>query len=129
MRFNYPYFLFALCLLLFELLVATKLASSGLVRGSLGDFFVVIFLYFFVRSIYPAKMFTLSFYIFLFACIVELTQYFHLTELLGLHSDSLLSILMGNTFSLGDILMYLLGCLIAPIFDLYVFSIKFSKSA
>jgi hypothetical protein len=55
--------------------------------------------------------------VFLFACLVEGLQYFHPVDRLGLRHGSVLAIVMGNSFSWADILMYFLGCLTSSLLD------------
>ena len=103
-----------------EVLIATVFSSLKHVRGSLSDFLVVIFLYFLLKAWRDFAPMPLAAAIFLFACAVEVSQYFHLADALGLPRGSLLSILMGNTFSLGDIAMYFAGTATAYVADLWL---------
>lgn len=121
MRFNLLYFLIACGLFCAEVVIATSLSSLTVIRGSIGDFLVVILLYYLVlafRSIPPAR---LAAAIFLVACLIEVAQYLQLARLLGLGRNRLLNIVLGTTFSWADIAMYLLGCLAALALQRFVF--------
>ena len=52
----------------------------------------------------------LPFYVFLFACFVEVLQYFQLVETLGI-TNRALRIILGSTFDWKDIVCYGAGCI------------------
>jgi len=115
------YLLIAILIFCCEVLIATKLSGFKFIRENFGDFLVVILLYFIVKTIRDVPPLPLAISIFVFACAVEISQYFHLADALGLRRGSVLSILLGTNFSFYDILMYLLGTLTAYGFDLLFF--------
>ncbi len=100
-----------------EVPVATLFAKFGFVRGYLGDFLVVILLYFLIKLFREVRPLQLAMGIFVFACGVEVTQYFHLADLLGFHRGSLINILLGDSFSWVDIITYFLGCVTSYLID------------
>lgn len=120
-KFSLLFLLFALCILAVEILIAVKFTSVGVMRGSVSDVLAVLFLYCVIRSFVAMNPFLLGLFVFIFACLIEATQYFRLSALLGLRSNGFLGILLGRTFSWGDILMYFIGCLIAFLGDRYLF--------
>ena len=103
------YALAALALLGVEVCIALFVRNS-FVRGSLGDVLVVILIHCAVRVIFPGKPRLLPLYVFLFACLVEFTQYIRLLDLLGLGHIGWLGIVIGGTFDWADILCYAVGC-------------------
>lgn len=109
----------ALLLLLVEILLATQFKGYPLLRGSFNDFLVVILIYALVKALVqavrPFKPIPLATCIFAFACLVETLQAFKLADRLSL--TGIWHILLGNTFSWGDILMYGLGCCAAVLLD------------
>lgn len=109
MTLRNKYFGLAFAILCAEILVATAFANIKFIRGNMSDLLVVALIYFLVRAIKPVKPLPLAIGVFLFACAVELSQYIHLVDALYLPQGSLFYILLGNTFSLMDILMYLIG--------------------
>lgn len=115
------YLLITIGILIVEILIATVFSDVGVIRSYLGDYLVVILLFCLVKSFFDVSPFALSISVFLFACSVEIAQYFHLADALGLHRGSLPGILVGNSFSGLDILMYLLGCLTAYLFNVRYF--------
>jgi len=99
-------------LLLFVLLVLIALfVRDRFVRPYFGDVLVVIFIGCAIRVFIPEGVRFLPFFVFLFASGVEVAQYFHVAEHLGLDSYPILSVAVGGTFSLPDILCYGAGCL------------------
>ncbi len=123
------YFLIAVLIFICEVLIATKLSGFKFIRENFGDFLVVILLYFIVKMVRDFPPLPLAICIFVFAVIVEITQYFHLSDELGFRRGSLISILMGTNFSFYDILMYLLGTITAYGFDSAVFRKRSTKNA
>ncbi|MCL2123530.1 MAG: DUF2809 domain-containing protein [Desulfovibrionaceae bacterium] len=87
------------------------------VRPYIGDVLVVILAHCAFRVIFPAKPRLLPVYVFLFACLVELTQYVHLLDLLGLGQVQLLRIVIGGTFDWRDIVCYGVGCAVVGVIE------------
>lgn len=83
---------------------------DNFVRPYLGDVLVVILIHCAVRVVFPAKPRLLPVYVFLFACAIEVTQYVHLLDLLGLAHIGWLRVVIGGTFDWGDIACYAVGC-------------------
>ena len=81
------------------------------IRPYFGDVLVVILLCCFVRIFIPKRLRLLPLYIFLFATAVEISQYIGLVKLLGFENNTLISTLMGTSFSWYDIVCYGAGCL------------------
>ena len=123
------YLLIALLLFFCEVLIATKLSGFKFIRENFGDFLVVILLYFIVKTIRDVPALPLAISIFVFACAVEITQYFHLADALGLRRGSVLSILLGNNFSFYDILMYLAGTAVAYSSEVLFFRKRSAQNA
>ena len=113
MRIRAKHLLITLVLFIIEVLIATTFSRSRFIRSYLGDYLVVILLYYLVKSFYDVSPLVLSILIFVFACGIEIAQYFRLADVLGLRPGSVLSILLGTSFSWMDILMYFTGCLTA----------------
>jgi hypothetical protein len=107
----------AVAVLVAEILVATVFAPVRFVRSFLSDYLVVMLLYHAVRAATSLAPRRVAVGVFAFACIVEVSQYFHLVDVLGLRHGSLLAIALGNSFSVPDLLMYALGCLTSWLLD------------
>ena len=98
-------------LALFGLEVCIALfVHDNFVRPYVGDALVVILVHCAVRVVFPEKPRLLPLYVFLFAGLVELTQYVHLLDLLGLAHIRWLYVVAGGTFDWRDVACYAVGC-------------------
>lgn len=118
-----------LLLLLIEIAIAIGAIGGTFIRESVGDLLVIMLIYFFLRAAFnlatgPAAALALA-----TGVMAELLQYVHVAELLGLKQGSLLYILIGNTYSSLDLLMYLLGALLAFVIDQYGILPRMSRQA
>lgn len=100
-----------LLLLVAEVLIAL-FVHDAFVRPYLGDVLVTVLICAFCRIFIPKGIRLLPVYVFLFAAAVEVSQHFHLVQLLGLADIPFFETLMGTTFSSYDLICYAAGCLI-----------------
>ena len=94
-----------------ELLIAL-FVQDAFIRPYVGDMLVTALLCCFCRTVFPKGSAALPLYVFLFAAAVELAQYFDVVKLLGLSDIHWLSVLVGRTFSVPDMICYAAGCLL-----------------
>ncbi|MNT40262.1 hypothetical protein D3C72_1765670 [compost metagenome] len=111
-KFSLKNFLIAIAIFLVEVLIATKLKDWFFVRAYLGDVFVVMLMYYFIKAFFDFEPIKLIIGIFIFSCLIEFLQYFHFAEVLGFKDNRLMMIVLGNSFSWLDILCYFAGCVI-----------------
>ncbi|MBO4865240.1 MAG: DUF2809 domain-containing protein [Ruminococcus sp.] len=97
-------------LLVTEILIGKY--AHGFVRAYIGDVLVMPTMYFFVRIFTEKFPRTLPLILFIFACAVEVSQYFELYKVLGFAPGSLPAILIGTGFAWEDILAYAVGSLL-----------------
>jgi hypothetical protein len=116
MRFNKYYFLLALLLFSMEFYIGTNIRDS-FVRPYGGDFLVVILLYCLVKSFINFPVLLTAAWVLLYAFAVEISQYFHLVNLLGLQHSKIARILLGASFSFVDMGMYTLGILLVIVVE------------
>lgn len=109
MSIKTQHLLIAVLVFITEILIATTFAHTGFIRPFLGDYLVVILLYHLVKSARDIPPLKMAFSVFVFACLVETAQYFRLADVLGFPRGSVMSIIIGTSFSWADILMYFLG--------------------
>ena len=107
-----------LSLFVLELLIGLFVHDS-FIRPYVGDMLIVIMIWALIRIIIPGRAVWLSGAIFIFALLVELSQIIPLADLLKIE-NKLIRIIMGTSFSVGDILAYLAGCVITFCVDLLV---------
>lgn len=111
------YALITLGILIAEVLIALYV-DDGFVRPYLGDVLVTMLLCSFLRIFFPKNAAALPLFVFLFALVVEIAQYFDYVKLLGFENNRFLSVLMGRSFSVWDIDCYAIGCALFFILDL-----------
>ena len=118
LTFNGRYFLLAVIIFFIEIFIAL-FVSDTLVRPFIGDALVVILIYCTLRIFLNVKYWKAALGVFIFACAIEILQYFDYVKLLGLENNRVLSVAMGRTFEWLDFAAYLAG------FLLIMFSEKF----
>jgi hypothetical protein len=111
MKFNPTYFLLAVALFTIEAAIAAYMDDT-FVRPYFGDLLVVILIYCTIKSFIDSAPIKTAVAVFIFACLIEVSQYYHLVQLLGWGRSSTATTVMGTFFSFVDILMYALGTLV-----------------
>ncbi|MCT4697640.1 ribosomal maturation YjgA family protein [Tenacibaculum haliotis] len=114
MKFNFKSFKTFILLFLTEVIIAQ---TSGFIRHTVGDFLVVILLYFFVKSFFDISPKKLALSILIFSFTIEILQNYNLVKTLGLEHNKVASIIIGNTFSYGDLIAYALGVITVLIIE------------
>ncbi|NNU34841.1 DUF2809 domain-containing protein [Mucilaginibacter sp. S1162] len=109
-QFSTSYFMLTGWLFFIELLIGRYL-HDAFIRPYGGDFLVVILIYCFVKTFINTPVIKTALGVLVFAYPVELTQYFHLVNLLGWQNSKTACLLMGTSFSFIDLLTYTLGVL------------------
>ena len=109
-------------LLIFFGLLATEIVialfvNDAFVRPYVGDLLVTLLICCLCRVIIPANVRLLPVFVFIFAAVVEIGQYFDLVALLGLADNRIISIALGRTFSWMDLVCSAVGCAAAFALD------------
>lgn len=107
----------AVGLFVVEVLIATVWKHVPFVRADLGDYLVVILLYAMAKAVRPFRALPLAVALFVFGVLVECAQGLGLADRLGLAPGSVARIVLGTTFQVSDLFMYLAGCLTAYLVD------------
>ena len=105
------YLIITIILFSVEVLIALYV-HDNFIRPYVGDMLVVIVIYSFVRIFIPEKCSLLPLFIFIFAVAVEILQWFHIADILGVADNRFLSTLIGGVFDMKDILCYGVGCIL-----------------
>ena len=100
------YIIIFIILLTIECLIGTL--KQGFIRENVGDILVVPCIYTLLRIIFPNKIKHLAIYVLIFALIVELLQLLNITTLIS-NNNKILSIALGGTFDIKDIVCYIIG--------------------
>jgi hypothetical protein len=120
MAFRPNYLLVATALFVVEVAIARGYIPGAFVRNSVGDVLVIPLLYCFLRGVTKSSP-SVALAVGLAAGLTaEVLQYLHLADLLGLKKGSLPYIVLGNTFSWSDLLMYSIGGVLAAWLDMRV---------
>ncbi|NHF66303.1 DUF2809 domain-containing protein [Xanthomonas hortorum] len=111
------YLLLALAVLLIEVAIGAGRLGGPWVRGSLGDVLAVILVYCGLRGVLALSPRWAALLAVAIGCVIEALQAIHLADRLGLRPGSAASIALGNTATLHDLAMYLVGGGVAYIGD------------
>lgn len=110
------YILLFLLFLGIEVLIAL-FVRDAFIRPYVGDMLVTVVICLFIRGFSPISSKLLPVYVFVFAAAVEVAQYFDFVAITGLENNRFLSVLLGRTFSLADIVCYGIGCIVFFAFE------------
>ena len=117
------YALLFVALFFIEVIIALFL-HDNFVRPYIGDLLVTVLLCAFLRIFIPEKIKALPIFVFVFSVFVEFAQYIDIVKLLGFENNKFLSVIIGRSFSVIDIIYYALGCILFFFLDRYVISRK-----
>ncbi len=107
-RFNKYYFILFLVLFSVEVYIGLGV-HDNIIRPYGGDFLIVILLYCLLKSFVALPVLPAAIGVLFFAYTVEISQYFHLVNLLGLQHSKTTKLLLGTTFSFSDLFSYTLA--------------------
>ncbi len=114
-RFHVGYFLIAILLFSIEVVIAKYF--TGWVRSYLGDVLVIMLIYSAILTVITINKRLTVLLSLALAFIIEFSQYFKLAELLGFEQGNVAYIALGNTFSVEDLVCYLVGGLLILIIE------------
>jgi len=115
-RFSIKPFIIFLLIFVVEVVIA-KFVNDSFIRPYGGDILVVMLMYYFVKSFIETKPLYIIIAVTFFAYLVEIGQYFHLVEILNMQDNTIMRIVIGSSFSWGDILCYTIGGTICYFID------------
>ena len=110
MTFRPSYALATIAVLGIEIAIA-RFVHDDFVRPYLGDSLAVVAVYLALRAVTPLRLVAAVAIAFAFACAIEVGQYFHLVDVLGLGTNRVARIVLGTTFGLTDFVAYAGGAL------------------
>lgn len=116
LKFNRRYFILTILIFVIEILIALY-AHDRFVRPYLGDFLVVILIYCFLKSFLNTQVFITALFVLIFSYAVEISQYFHIVDKIGLHNSRLARIIMGTSFEWIDLIIYTAGITLVLIIE------------
>ncbi|SEN81988.1 Protein of unknown function [Mucilaginibacter gossypiicola] len=118
MKLNKSYAILTLLLFIIEVFIGMYM-HDDLIRPFGGDLLVVILIYCFVKCLIDIPWPVAAIGTLIFSYIVEISQHFTLLKHLGLQNSKLAAILLGQSFSWGDMLCYTAGIFIVIIAELF----------
>lgn len=116
MKINIKYIISFIFLFITETIIALFVHDT-IVRPYIGDILVVILMYTFIRGVVKRQIKGLPIYLFIFSTAVEISQYFHVLNLLNLQNNRIATIIIGSSFDIKDVLCYLAGTIILIIWE------------
>ena len=101
-------------LLIFAVVFAIEIGLALFVRDRfvrpfVGDVLVVVLIYSFIRIFLNGDYRAIAFGTLIFACAIEILQYFDYVKMLGLENNRIMSVALGRTFELTDFAAYFVG--------------------
>lgn len=108
MKFNLKNFIIFFGLFITEALIA-KYVTQPFIRYWFGDFLIVILIYYFLKSFIATKPLYLAIATLIFSYIIEFIQLTSLLDILDLRHNRIANLILGNTFSVSDLVAYTLG--------------------
>ncbi len=111
LTFNIKYLLLFVTLFAFEVVIALFF-KDAIIRPFFGDVLVVSLIHSFFRIFLKVSYWKLAFAVFLFACCIEILQYFDYVALLHLENNRVMAIILGRTFEWLDFVAYFVGFLL-----------------
>ena len=116
LRFDLRYFIGFLIVLMIEISIAIFL-KTGFIRHSVGDVLAVVLIYCLVKSMIKANSLYVALGCLGVAFIIEFLQNINLLARLNLEDHVMLKLILGNTFTVNDLLAYLAGFIIIIVFE------------
>lgn len=116
MKFNLKSFIIFLGLFITEVLIA-KYITQTFIRYWFGDFLIVILIYYFLKSFINTKPINLAIATLVFSYVIEFIQLTNLLDVLGLRHNRIANLILGNTFSISDLVAYTLGVITVYFID------------
>lgn len=110
-------YIFAFFILFITEILIALFVNDTIIRPYIGDVLVVILLYTLVRGTIRKSIRFLPVYLFFFASIVELAQYYRIVDRLHLQDNKIASIIIGTSFDRKDILCYLIAAMILIVWE------------
>lgn len=116
LTFNSKFLIISLLILFIEILIG-KYLNDPIIRPFGGDVLVVVLIYSFFRIFLITDYKKVALAVLIFSFVIEFLQAVHYVNWLGLEHNKLMSIILGTSFSVYDLLAYFVGYLICLLFN------------
>ena len=114
MKLNRTYILLSVLIFVLEIFIER---TTGFVRYTLGDVFAVMFVYTSIKSVFDVSVIKAAIIALSIAFTIEIVQLFNLHVYYPKNYKRLFKLLLGSSFSMGDMLAYTSGILIVLIIE------------
>lgn len=115
LTFSSKFLYIFLFILLVEILIG-KYLNDAIIRPFGGDVLVVVLIYAFFRIFLKTNYKWLALAVLIFSFTIEFLQAVNYVKWLGLEDNKIMSIILGTSFSVYDLLAYFVGYLICLMF-------------
>jgi len=122
-KLNFKYLALTVLLFVTEVLIALYM-HDAFIRPYGGDVLVGILIYCFVKSFLNTAVMPTALTVLVFCYMIEVLQYFHYVQLLGLQNSKLARIVLGTGFSWIDMQCYTAGMLIVLLVERIAHSVE-----
>ncbi len=102
LKFKKQYLIYAIIILIIEIGIALFI-HDNFIRSYVGDFLVVILIYCFLQSFLSTEVWQTATGVLLCSYMIEILQYFHALNKVGLQKFTLARIILGTSFDWTDI--------------------------
>lgn len=109
LKFQLKYFIFFIILFIIEVCIALFI-KDNFIRPFFGDYLVIFLVYFFVRTFINSTSLIINIVVLLFAFFIEFLQYINFNDIFQI-KNKIIRIIIGNTFSWEDLVIYSLASL------------------
>lgn len=116
MKLSRNYIIATVIIFSIEVLIALYV-NDKFVRPFLGDTLAVILVYCFIKIIVRKRVLMVAALSLCIAFLIEFLQAINFIHFIGLEDNKLARIVLGTSFSWGDILAYIAGAVLIIIFD------------
>ena len=117
-QFNLKYFTYFSILFITEILIAKY--ASGFLRHTIGDYLAVMLVYTFIKAILKISLEKAILVTFAFSFLIEFLQLSDLQNNFPAAYSKMLKIIMGTSFSIGDLVAYTFGVITILIIEKYI---------
>ncbi|MCL7763663.1 DUF2809 domain-containing protein [Polaribacter sp. Z014] len=117
-QFNLKYFTYFSILFITEILIAKY--SSGFLRHTIGDYLAVMLVYTFIKAILKISLEKAILVTFAMSFLIEFLQLSDLQNNFPAAYSKMLKIIMGTSFSIGDLVAYTFGVITILIIEKYI---------
>ncbi|ARV16648.1 ribosomal maturation YjgA family protein [Polaribacter sp. SA4-12] len=125
LKFNKIYFILFFVIFLIEILIAKY--ATGFLRHTIGDYLAVMFVYTFIKSIFKISTEKAVLITFAISFIIEFLQLSNLQNHFPKEYSQILKLILGTSFSIGDLIAYTLGVITIYLIEKYFKKIKTSS--